>query len=185
MLGQVKTRLGRDIGEAEALSFYVRCLTQVISECNAGNWLTEISVASQNDAKHPIFANHRTTPQVDGDLGQRMRTVLECNSTHHTLIIGSDIPQLRAKHIATALTALRTHDLVFGPASDGGFWAVGCRQSVGLPAQFMKSVRWSSEHALEDTLRTIPPDFKFAQVDMLSDVDNLEGFLKQKKTSPT
>jgi glycosyltransferase A (GT-A) superfamily protein (DUF2064 family) len=39
---------------------------------------------------------------------------------------------------------------VFGPAEDGGYWLVGlgpCR-----PARPFAEVRWSTEHALADTL---------------------------------
>ena len=57
-----------------------------------------------------------------------------------------------AARIAEAFALLGRHDLVFGPAADGGFWLVGCRHR---PPDFGE-VRWSSPHALEDTLANLP-----------------------------
>ena len=61
----------------------------------------------------------------------------------------------RARHIAAAFRLLGRHDLVFGPAEDGGFWLVGARRRPRLPPLFGQ-VRWSSPHALADTLADLP-----------------------------
>ena len=38
-----------------------------------------------------------------------------------------DTPQLTAELLADGLQALRDHDAVLGPATDGGYWSVGLR----------------------------------------------------------
>lgn len=70
------------------------------------------------------------------------------------IIIGADIPAIRAREIAAAFRALRQADAVFGPAGDGGYWLVGLapRQRAQPP---FSNVRWSSPHALADTLRNL------------------------------
>ncbi|MER7586280.1 DUF2064 domain-containing protein [Micromonospora sp. NPDC127501] len=43
------------------------------------------------------------------------------------LQIGMDTPQIRPAVLSTALERLAEHDAVFGPALDGGWWALGLR----------------------------------------------------------
>src|SRR6185437_6174437 len=90
-------------------------------------------------------------PQGAGDLGTRMRRALAACPPGPAMLIGADIPRLTARHIADAFRLLGRHDLVFGPAEDGGFWLVGARHPQHLPPLF-EQVRWSSPHALADTL---------------------------------
>jgi uncharacterized protein len=54
------------------------------------------------------------------------------------LIVSGDTPQVRPADLLAGLRALSRHDAVLGPASDGGYWAIGLRQSdpralVGVP----------------------------------------------------
>ncbi|MGH6660397.1 MAG: DUF2064 domain-containing protein, partial [Rhodospirillales bacterium] len=50
--------------------------------------------------------------------------------------------------------ALGRADAVFGPAADGGYWLVGLRRRPRRLRLF-EGVRWSSEHALADTLANL------------------------------
>ncbi|WP_407491814.1 DUF2064 domain-containing protein [Pseudooceanicola sp. MF1-13] len=86
-----------------------------------------------------------------------------------TLITGADIPGITPAHIARAFHALGAHDAVIGPAPDGGFWLIGMGTRTP-PATLFQNVRWSTEHALADTLSTLP-GWKIAQIDTLRDVD--------------
>lgn len=44
------------------------------------------------------------------------------------VLVGMDTPQVTPSLLTRAATALRTHDAVFGPAADGGFWLLGLRR---------------------------------------------------------
>ena len=85
-------------------------------------------------------------------------------------LIGSDIPDLTPQHISKAFKALRSHDTVFGPAPDGGFWLVGCSARRPLPTGVFAGARWSTEHALRDSLASLEGR-SVAFVDTLQDVD--------------
>ena len=91
------------------------------------------------------------------------------------MLVGSDIPAMRPRHIARAFALLGRHDLVFGPASDGGFWLVGARRSRPLPRSLFAEVRWSTRHALADTLATIPAGYTTGIADTLDDVDDVDA----------
>ena len=90
-------------------------------------------------------------------------------------MVGTDIPALGPSHIAAAFHLLGRHDVVFGPAADGGFWLVGARRSPRLPPLFGK-VRWSNPHTLEDALANLPRGLGFGLAAPLEDVDDGEAY---------
>ena len=85
------------------------------------------------------------------------------------IIIGADIPGITPAMISRAFHILKGHDHVFGPASDGGYWLVGQRRSKRARKAF-DNVRWSSPHALNDTLQNIAGS-SVGYVDVLNDID--------------
>lgn len=86
------------------------------------------------------------------------------------LIVGADIPGLTRHHVWRAFRALGSSEAVFGPAPDGGYWLIGTKGLRPPPPRLFAGVRWSSPHALEDTLATLP-GVRIAMVDTLADVD--------------
>jgi hypothetical protein len=111
------------------------------------------------------------TPQGGGDLGVRMRRAVAACSPGPVVLIGSDIPAVTASHIADAFRLLGRHDLVFGPAQDGGFWLIAARRCPCLPPLF-GDVRWSSRHALADALSNLPRRISVGFAARLEDVDD-------------
>lgn len=178
--GAVKQRLAKDIGEQAALEFYRETLSSLIHRLQSGPWELHVSVATVGDEQHPVFQALPTTVQPEGDLGFRMRSVLSSFNNSNRIIIGSDIPAIETSHLQVAFDSLHNHDMVFGPATDGGFWLVGCAESVPLnnDTAFMKNVRWSSRDALEDTLATVPAGLQVTKVATLSDVDDGDAYQK-------
>ncbi len=170
--GRVKRRLAKDIGKLRACQFYRQNLRKLIAELQSGPWNLHIALASADDAKHPMFAGMSILVQAPGDLGHRMRTVLKQFSKQRAIIIGSDVHGISTAHLETAFSTLNNHDVVFGPAFDGGFWLAGCGPNMTPGWQFMRGVRWSSQFALEDTLATVASGYKVSQVAPLHDVDD-------------
>src|SRR5207245_10152493 len=111
------------------------------------------------------------TAQGRGDLGERMRRALAECPPGPAVLIGTDIPALGAHHIAEAFRLLGRHDLVFGPAADGGFWLIGARRSPRLPPLF-GDVRWSGPYALADVLGNLPRLVSVGFAARLGDVDD-------------
>ena len=178
--GRVKQRLAQDIGRQPALEFYRQTLTALIAQLKPGPWSLSVSVATPGDGDHEVFNGLKTTEQPDGDLGVRMKSVLDSYAGCNRIIIGSDIPGIKQEHVLRAFALLTTSDLVFGPATDGGFWLVGCSQAQAVfesaDQLFMSGVRWSGCHALADTLKTLSPDKRVATAGTLSDVDDLQSY---------
>jgi rSAM/selenodomain-associated transferase 1 len=145
-LGAVKRRLAREIGAMAALRFYRGQLAATLAQAAPdGRWRT--LVATTPDGARWALRLPRIA-QGRGDLGARMARVLA--PFRRAVLIGSDIPGLARRDIAEAFRALGRADAVFGPAEDGGYWLVGL--GPRRPAHPFRDVRWSSEHALGDTL---------------------------------
>lgn len=169
-MGRVKTRLAKDIGHFKAWRFYRRTVRSLLKRVGHGNWKTTICVSPDDYSGNFFDRRYDVIPQKGGDLGQRMQRVFDEMPSGPVLLIGGDIPAIEKHHINRAFHALKNHDTVFGPATDGGFWLVGQRRTRRRISAF-HDVRWSSEHTLADTVRNIDPSNRIAFTDMLSDVD--------------
>ena len=169
--GRVKTRLGRDIGNIAATWWFRHQSALLIRRLRDPRWRIVLAVAPDMAVSSRIWpgdiARH---PQGQDDLGQRMGKMLRSFGPGPTCLIGADIPGITRAHVARAFAALGDHDAVFGPAPDGGYWLVGVKHPKRLPHSLFQDVRWSSEHALADTLRGLP-GYRIALTDQLRDVD--------------
>ncbi len=176
--GSGKRRLARDIGDLAALGFERLMLARLLRRLGRDRrWRLRIAVA-------PDRARHRkrlwphgvpVVAQGAGDLGERMQRALTACPPGPAVLVGTDIPALGPSHIAAAFHLLGRHDVVFGPAADGGFWLVGARRSPRLLPLFGK-VRWSSAHALEDALANLPHGVSAGFAATLEDVDGREAY---------
>jgi glycosyltransferase A (GT-A) superfamily protein (DUF2064 family) len=133
-------------------------------------WETDVAVAPDAATwEHLLPGGVARVAQSGGDLGLRMQRIFDALPAGPVVIVGADIPGIDAAHIANAFRLLGRHDAVFGPAADGGYWLVGLRRRPCVPRPFAH-VRWSTAHALEDTLRNLA-GYSVALVDTLADVD--------------
>ena len=168
-LGRVKSRLAKEVGSIEALRLH-RLMTMHLLEKVAKNpmWQSWIWATAE-----PAIWPHGIPrkQQARGDLGHRMAHALRTLPVGPVVLVGTDIPDLNVSHIRRAFAALQRNDAVFGPAEDGGYWLVGLRRRVQLPHLF-DGVRWSSEHALSDTVANLGSARSYALVDTLVDIDN-------------
>ena len=176
-LGAVKRRLAADIGAVAAHKFYRRALRDVAWRLGRDpRWRTWLAVTPDSAAAAPglweVPPGTVIIGQGGGDLGDRMARPLRQLPPGPVVIVGSDIPDIELADIATAFRALGDHDLVFGPAVDGGYWLVGARRRPVVPRSLFAHVRWSSEHALADTLANLPAACRVAMLEERSDIDD-------------
>ncbi|HTY67840.1 MAG TPA: TIGR04282 family arsenosugar biosynthesis glycosyltransferase [Alphaproteobacteria bacterium] len=174
-LGRVKQRLARGIGPGAALAFYRRTLATVLRRlARDRRWRTLLAVTPDRAA-----GSARLWPlplpragQGRGDLGARMARSLG-RTRGPVCIVGADIPDLDARHVWRAFRALGRCEFVFGPAADGGYWLIGAR--TRLPYALFAQVRWSTPHALADTLAGLKSR-RVAFAEILADVDDEDAY---------
>lgn len=172
--GQVKTRLGRDIGMVPAAWWFRHQSLSLLRRIRDPRWQIVLSVtpdaAVSRDRTWP--ADLKRIAQGQGDLGKRMKRALRSSGPGPVCVIGADVPAISRAKIARAFAALGRHQAVFGPARDGGYWLVGLRHPGSVPIRLFEGVRWSTEHALSDSMKTIAP-LSVGLVDELGDIDTI------------
>lgn len=176
-IGTVKTRLARDIGPVGAWSFYRRTLFTVTKRLLDPRWTCWLSTTPDGTrlTARQWPQRWRRIAQGGGDLGERLLRPFKNLSPGAVVIIGSDIPGIQPQHIAAAFKALNNNDIVFGPAGDGGFWLIGAKSPSKLTDPF-DGVRWSTEHALADTLANLADGTRVGFIETLNDVDDVEDY---------
>ncbi|MDC0158993.1 TIGR04282 family arsenosugar biosynthesis glycosyltransferase [Rhodospirillaceae bacterium] len=177
-MGIVKRRLAKDIGYINATFWYKSQLTTLVREFNRKlplrKYLFITPSNSKNIFNHCAKGNWEIKYQSKGDLGQRMADAMMRVGNGPRVLIGSDIPDVKYDHIKKAFETLGRSKAVFGPADDGGYWLIGIASGQKLPK--MKNVRWSTRHALDDTIKCFDPKVTIRYIKTLSDIDNGQDF---------
>jgi rSAM/selenodomain-associated transferase 1 len=174
-LGAVKRRLAREIGARAALRFHVATLTRLIRALAADRRHRTVLAITPDRAALRLPARVARMPQGGGDLGVRMHRAFWRFPHCRVVLIGSDIPDAGPGDVRAAFRALGRAPAVFGPAADGGYWLVGL--APGRPARPFASVRWSTEHALADTLANFAGR-RVAVLRTLHDVDTAADLVR-------
>ncbi|MEM9853482.1 MAG: TIGR04282 family arsenosugar biosynthesis glycosyltransferase [Pseudomonadota bacterium] len=170
--GRVKTRLGREIGMTRAAWWFRHQTRALIRRLSDPRWEILLAVAPDREGLASRVWPERIgrLPQGQGDLGDRMARVFRSLPPGPICIIGADIPGIDRPAIAEAFSALGRATAVLGPAYDGGYWLIGHRRTSALPAGLFNGVRWSSAHALEDTILSLGAT-PHTQIRTLNDID--------------
>jgi uncharacterized protein len=116
----------------------------------------------------------RLIDQVGDDLGGRMNqacATLFARGYRQVLLIGTDVPTLPLDHFKQALTSLENHDLVLGPAVDGGYYLIGLKRPI--PELFV-DIPWSTDQVLKFTQeKAVTSRLQTALLEPWRDVDTL------------
>jgi rSAM/selenodomain-associated transferase 1 len=168
-VGTVKTRLAAALGAEQATRVYRRLVERQMAAVPS-DWPLEVHFApaeAEPEMRAWLGPRPRLCPQVDGDLGARLRAAVDSafvRGAASVLVIGGDCPELDEAALRAAAKVLRSHAVVIGPARDGGYYLIGLTRS--LPGLF-SGIPWSTEHVFEETLqrcaelrlvpRTLPP----------------------------
>lgn len=154
--GQVKTRLAAQIGANCASDLYRACVADLLGTLDQADLQATMYCAPNASlTRYKTWLGPQWTYQMQQgtDLGQRMASALLQSITpgQATILIGSDLPDLPAKHILAAQQALHSAPLCLGPALDGGFYLIGLNTALPL-FQIFADVTWSSSQTLTQVM---------------------------------
>jgi uncharacterized protein len=171
--GTTKTRLVPALGAAAA-ALLAKTLTEfALAQARAcGCPLTVYGTgASVEQLEQWLGASCELQPT--GDLGERMASALAqtyARGARRTLLIGSDCPGITPQLLANGFEALRHHDVVLGPATDGGYYLIGMRAPQ---PQLFAQMQWSHSAVLAQTLARLE-GLTHILLPVLSDIDTPE-----------
>jgi rSAM/selenodomain-associated transferase 1 len=116
-------------------------------------------------------------PQVEGDLGRRMAAFFQHQfqaGARQVVLVGVDSPTLPLSYIEEAFSKLDRADLSLGPATDGGYYLLGC--SSRIPPIF-ENITWGQPNVLKDTIARLQnSSWKLDLLPPWYDVDTLNDW---------
>jgi len=179
IIGTVKTRLASKIGNKLALKVYNELTRHTASICEKIKTKKKIYYSKEiiyNDLWSDLVFQKQL--QCEGDLGQRMKTAFDeafDEGYNKVIIIGSDVYSLSELIIQQAFHKLNYHDVVIGPALDGGYYLLGLKMNY---PQIFNNKNWGTKSVLKETLH----DLKSKSIFFLNpqnDIDDYEDLLKE------
>jgi uncharacterized protein len=182
--GQVKTRLCPPLTPDEAATLHGSFVLDMLERTKLATTTLKLPcdryLACAPSSTHVFFKimeeRHgvKVIDQVGDDLGARMNQVCEsmfARGYRRVVMIGTDVPTVPLNHFGQAQDQLEHHDLVLGPALDGGYYLIGLKRKS--PELFM-GIPWSTSQVLkltQDKAATI--GLKTALLEPWRDVDTL------------
>ena len=174
--GFAKTRLIPDLGEAGAARVAEASIADtlwavaetpaarrvLVLDGEPGDWLPRVE-----------GREFEVIPQREGGLGDRLAGAFEDSGATPALLIGMDTPQVTASLLEASIEALSADgvDAVLGPASDGGYWAIGLRdEQPGIFDDVPMSAGDTGERQRE---RIAELGLNFTELEQLRDIDTI------------
>ncbi|WP_448560733.1 TIGR04282 family arsenosugar biosynthesis glycosyltransferase [Trichothermofontia sp.] len=164
--GTTKTRLIPALGAAGAAQLYRHLAERTLAQAVALQaqqvmdieiWFAGGSVAQMQAwlGDHQVYRS-----QPAGDLGERMAAAFAAvlaagivraalPPENRAVLIGTDCPGLNVDHLTAAFAALATHDVVLGPAQDGGYYLIGLQRPI---VDLFVNMPWSTAIVAQRTL---------------------------------
>lgn len=147
--GRVKTRLAGTLGECPTAELY-RCFVEdMLRTVDAQGVRSMLSVdpgEMQAEFASWLGTKRWLQPQCGADLGARMDDAFErafAKGHERVVLIGSDLPDLPGQILQAAFGFLADHDVVIGPATDGGFYLLGWSCAAFRPG-LLAAVPWGT-----------------------------------------
>jgi rSAM/selenodomain-associated transferase 1 len=171
--GTVKTRLADEIGTDLALEVY-KNLVMNTSEITDKLKMDRAIYYSEYVELYDFFDDEVYSKHIQegDDLGQRMLNAffdgIE-DGYEKVVLIGSDIPDISKKIIEDAFAKLDDHDVVVGPAEDGGYYLIGMKNAH---KQLFEGMEYSQPNVFQDLVDEIESSgMKYATTQTLFDLD--------------
>lgn len=182
--GQVKTRLCPPLTPDEAATLHGSFVLDTLERTKLAVTKLKLPLARYlacaPSATHVFFKimeeRHgvNVIDQVGNDLGARMDQAFAAlfkRGYSHVLIIGTDVPTLPLDYFKQALTLLDSHDLVLGPALDGGYYLIGLKR---MAPELFATIPWSTDQVLTRTQEKAATfGLKMALLEPWRDVDTV------------
>jgi rSAM/selenodomain-associated transferase 1 len=172
VLGSVKTRLAKTIGNEKAMEIYKHLIQHTCSVVGSLQCDKVVCYSAYIEADDVWKDGFQKSVQQGSELGERMLNAVDSafkQGYRNAVIIGSDCMEITTEIISDAFVALEHADIVIGPATDGGYYLLGMSQ-MHLP--IFKDKNWSTNQVFKQTVNDITAmGLSYRCLPMLSDID--------------
>lgn len=185
--GEAKTRLASSVGDRRAAELAAAAFLDTVDSACAVPDATvacaltgSLASAELADELTHALRDCAVFPQRGRDFGARLANAHADVAARFpgapVVQVGMDTPQISASLLTSALARLRVTDAVLGPATDGGWWALGLRRPVD--AHVLRGVPMSQPETGARTLSALQTlGLRVDLLPLLSDVDTIDDAL--------
>lgn len=176
ILGKVKSRLAKTIGDIGAFNVYSKLVD-----------ITEKATSKTSAEKHIYFSDEIISSkwkddkkfiQEGTDLGIKMQHAFQNGFNEgydNIILIGSDLPDISKEIIESGFESLHNNDIVFGPAEDGGYYLIGMSK---MNTSIFENKPWSQSELLTVTLDQLKEQQQSIDfIETLNDIDTFEDLI--------
>jgi len=179
ILGKVKTRLAKTVGDNMAFDVYKQ-LVDITEDCSK-NVAAEKHIYFSDVVINSLWVNELKFVQEGIGLGEKMQNAFKKgfeDGYEKIILIGSDLPDISPEIIQEGFDSLEKDEVVFGPAEDGGYYLVGMTK----PFDFIfQNKQWSTESLFEKTMLELKEKkIKVSLLQTLNDIDTFEDLKTSK-----
>lgn len=179
--GECKTRLVPAVGEEGAAAIHRHLTERTVALLRQSGMKVTIATtgADAKDFEDWLGSDLEYVPQADGGLTERLLAFLE---RAPVIFFGADTPDLSADIVGAAIVGLDTHEVVIGPAEDGGYYLIAMRRE--LPELFT-DMEWSTDRVFPETMRRLGKlGIEPLLLEQLADCDRPEDLEKWPHLAP-
>ena len=163
-LGRVKTRLAAAIGDERALTVYEAMLHDILERIGESTQSTELEVLwapteiANGRTLARAFGDRAIAMQTGASLGDRLSMAFSerfyFHRTQKIVTIGVDDPAVDRALIDDVFHILDGCEWAVGPATDGGYYLIGCRAASFIPEVF-QDIAWGTSSVFAETVQKI------------------------------
>lgn len=180
--GTVKTRLAKSVGDQEAARIYKTIAHEIYLKIKGGHrthydlWVVYDPPEKSKEIRTWLDGDFHFLPQQGDGLTQRL--VGACKHVFEkgyasVVVIGSDTLDFKGSIVSQAFEQLQRHDLVIGPAKDGGYYLIGSKE---LSKGIFQDISWSTAKVLFQTLEKARAlKLSYCLLEELEDLDEFEN----------
>ncbi|TXK17652.1 DUF2064 domain-containing protein [Homoserinibacter sp. GY 40078] len=179
--GRAKTRLHPPLSLDQAAELAAAAIDDTIGAL-AEVPATRRILLFDGERTPPSARDYETIPQADGELDVRLAAMFD-SLAEPAVLIGMDTPQVSPTHLAAPFASWPENvDAWFGPAADGGFWALGMREPDG---DLIRGVPMSRSDTGEHQLRRLTDaGLRVGVLATLTDVDTIADAREVARQAP-
>lgn len=177
---ETKTRLATILSETQRKGLHLAMWQDIFREAMKLSASTDIFLywtgnGNISDYREHIPPSFILREQHGENLGSRMRNAMRdifSSGYGRAVLIGSDIPTVKAENISRSFAALNNADVVLGASGDGGYWLIGMKKFIpaafGIPS-------WGNSSVLNATTENLKRSgFTCVISDEIDDIDTPE-----------
>jgi uncharacterized protein len=180
--GQTKTRLMPFLNGNECANLHKAFIKDIYKTCKKVQCdiLIYCTPIEEKQMLQDIIENENSFyKQVGNSLGEKMRNALKKSfelSYESCVLIGTDIPTIKADYLKEAFLNLEKNDIVINPTEDGGYYLIGMKRDY---PSIWNIKKYGTNTVIKDTILQIEKYGLSVKVGATcSDIDTKEDLMQ-------